>query len=253
MSIEWGQFREISDGKRLKALLRETITPDNYGNGAGQWSLTELINERSGPAMAARRIIEGVGDDGKREGRGPMRGPGGTELAIKLRVLSRQACTEAVDGKGVNWWDTTETEPENYNDEYCPAPDDKPLEGDVVWVKGNALEFDPATGERLIKKYRLALKSRMEAKLGRQIKPQLATHYHDKFTVGADGCITVPYLIAVQVLTQKGKHLVLPRFKNGAGGKPGQTKKERMITNWLFEEAFEQSKDKPHAKAAAVA
>jgi hypothetical protein len=250
MAIDWTRFTGMRERTAIDATLAELITADNYGNGDGQWSLTELINERSAHAIGARRLIEGVGDDGQKTDAGPIRAANGLELAIRLRVLSRQACFEDKDGHGINTWDPTELDAENYNNEYCPKDHEGPDEGDMVWVKGNALRTDPVTKQPLIKKYRMALKARMEAKIGRTVKAQMATHHHDKFKVGADGCINVPYLIAVQLLTTKGRGLVLPRFSSGTA--KSKDAKIRQITNWLFEEAHEQPKDKPREKKTAA-
>ncbi len=236
MAIDWGQFKNAESGAPAAALLIENFRPDNYGKGDGEWCLTEILNARSGAASSAIRYIEGVDSAGKpiKGRRGALRMDDGRELVIKLRVLSRQACTEDSDGKGINTWDTTETDAENYNNEFCPEVGDKPLTGDVVWVKGDARTHDPVTGEPLTKRFRLALVARMEAKLGRKIKPALATHYQDKYTVDKDGCIVVPYVTALQLLSLKGRGLVLPQFKGGA--KRGDKVKSRRITNWLFEE-----------------
>ena len=234
MSIDWTKFTGARNAQEARVKMVEMIRPDNYGKGDGQWCLTELINERSSEAEMAIRHIEGVGTDGKKAQSGAMKTPSGLEFTVKLRVLSRQACFETVDGKGINSWDTTDTEDENWNNELCPLAIDKPVKGDVVWVKGNALTHDPQTGKPLIKRYKLALKARVEAQLGRTIKPHIATHYHEKYTVDANSCITVPYLTAVQLLKSKGRGLVLPQFTEGAGRV--KDKKVRQITNWLFEE-----------------
>lgn len=234
MAIDWSRFTGAKNAQEARVQMVEMIRSDNYGKGEDEWCLTELINERSSESGMAIRYIEGVDPSGKVKEQGAMMTEGGLPFTIKLRVLSRQACFEAADGKGINTWDTTDTDDVNWNNEHCPQVGDKPVNGDVVWVKGNALTHDPATGKPLIKRYKLALKARAEAKLGRTIKPQTATHYHSKYTVDADGCITVPYLKAVQLLSLKGRGLVLPQFSEGAGRL--KDKKVRQITNWLFEE-----------------
>jgi len=234
MAIDWSKFTGAKNAQEARGKMIELIRPDNYGKADGRWSLTELINERSAESQMAIRYVEGVDPAGKKADGGAMKTADGLEFTVKLRVLSRQACFEDKDGRGINTWDTTDTEPENWNNEWCPQVGDKPQTGDVVWVKGNQLTHDPATGKQLVKRYRLALKARVEAQLGRTIKPDVATHYHSKFTVDADGCITVPYLIAVQLLSRKGRGLVLPQFTEGAGRL--KDKKVRQITNWLFEE-----------------
>ncbi len=242
MSIDWGRFRTAKNTQEISKMLLTAIRPDNYGKGDGEWCRTELINERSAAAAIARRYVEGVKNDGSISESGPMRSKDGLEFTVRLKVLSRQACTEDADGHGINTWDTTEVEKENFNREWCPQVDDKPLQGDKVWVKGNAYTHDPETGEPLTKKFRLALKARVEARMGRAIKPALATHRHSKYPVDADGCITVPYITAVQLLSLKGRGLVLPQFKSGASR--GNDKETRQITNWLFEESCDEPQPK---------
>ncbi len=44
----------------------------------------------------------------------------------------------------------------------------------------------------------------------------------------------------MQLLTTKGRGLVLPRFSSGTA--KSKDAKIRQITNWLFEEAFEKPK-----------
>ena len=78
----------------------------------------------------------------------------------------------------------------------------------------------------------MAMKARLEAELGRQIKPELAWHYYTKAPVDKDGCITVEFKHALQLLKTKGKRLVLPQFKAGRRIAEGT----RQITNWRFEE-----------------
>jgi len=232
MAIDWVALRGLRNKQEIEARLRQIIRSDNYGIGDNCWTLTEIINERSNMAESARRIIAGVDMTGREVGGGTLKDAEGNPMRYKLRVLSRQACIDAKDGKGINNWDSTENRPENDNNEYCPIPDDPPKEGDRVWIKGDPITEDPITGERLVKKYKMAMKARMEAELGRQIKPELAFFNYVKVPVGKDGCIRVGYQHAMQLLTTKGKRLVLPQFASGRRS----PENHRQITNWHFEE-----------------
>lgn len=232
MSIDWVALKGLANKQAIEAQLRKIILGTNYGTGPGCWTLTEIINERSSMAESAAIIIAGRGLDGRPSSNGPLRDGSGLPLRFKLRVLSRQACTEAADGKGINNWNSTEAGPENNNNEYCPGPDDPPKPGDMIWIKGDPFIKDPDTGEWLTKRYKMALKARMEADLNREIKPELAHYYYTKVPVGDDGCITVEFDHAMQLLRRKGKRLVLPQFSSGRK----IPEKGRRITNWHFEE-----------------
>lgn len=232
MAFDWVKIRGLKNKQEIEAYLRANISGSNYGIGEDCWTLTELINERSNVAESACRIIAGVDMYGREVGAGSVKDEDGRTLRYKLRVVSRQACTETKDGRGINNWDPTDCELENDNNEICPNPEDLPEEGDRVWIKGDPITHDPISGERLIKKYKMAMKSRMEAELGRQIKPELALYNYTKVSVDKDGCITVGFNHAMQLLTTKGKRLVLPQFSSGRR-RPENT---RQITNWHFEE-----------------
>ncbi len=239
MPLNWSDFINLRNRNEIHRALMPVVTAANYGRAPGQWTLTELISERTNVANCARRLVEGVGLDGKPEKAGPI------PIMIKLRVLSRQACMTAADGEAINTWDTTCTDKVNYNGELCPTVAEKPQAGDVVWVKGDAHTHDPVTGERLTRARRQAMVARKEAELGREIKPNVATHYWTEYPVDADGCITVSYLHACQLLTTKGKRLVLPQHTTS--NRANRDKNIRMITNWLFEEVVPEPKKKPTA------
>ena len=155
MSIDWLALRGLKNKQEIEARLRQIVTGDTYGNGEGCWTLTEIINERSNMAESARLIIAGVDMHGRPVGGGGAKDETGQPLRYKLRVVSRQACTEAADGKGINNWNPLESKEENDNNEYCPSPDEPPKEGDVVWIKGDPITEDPVSGERLVKKYKM--------------------------------------------------------------------------------------------------
>lgn len=244
MSINWVELRGLRNKQEIEARLRQIIRGDNYGIGKDCWTLTEIINERSNMAETARRIIAGVDMSGREVGAGGVKDLDGLPLRYKLRVTSRQACTDAADGKGINNWDSTESRPENDNDEYCPKPQDPPKKGDRVWIKGDPILDDPITGERMVKKYKMAMKARMEAELGRQIKPELAHYNYTKVPVDETGCIRVGFNHAMQLLTTKGKRLVLPQFASGRR----TSSEERQITNWHFEEVPPNKEEKKPRK-----
>jgi hypothetical protein len=244
MSINWAELRGLKNKQEIEAQLRLMVRTDTYGIGKGYWTLTEIINERSNVAESARNIIAGMNERGLIDNELGLKDNEGQPLRYTLRVVSRQACTDAKDGKGINNWNPIESKPENDNNEYCPNPEEPPQEGDRVWIKGNPIINDPVTGERLIKKYKMAMKARMEADLGRQIKPELAHFNYTKVPVDKKGCIRVSFNHAMQLLTTKGKRLVLPQFASGKRA----SEKERRITNWHFEEVPPNKQKKQRTK-----
>lgn len=250
MTIRWGELSELRNKQQIQKRLKGMITASTYGVGPDKWTLTELINERSGPADMARRIIEGVGVDGKIDGQGPMTGADGSVFTVRLRVLTRQACFRDAGGKPINYWDVTDAG-DGEDLEIFPACDDAPQPGDEVWVKGNAITHHPDTGSRLRKQDRIALHRRVEADLGYEVKPDIALFYWTKYPVGHDGCITVSYPHACQLLTTKGKRLVLPEFTTGSRKKKDAQVK-RLISNWQFEEVAPGSEPGSEPVAAPV-
>ncbi len=256
MAINWNALLSTSTKAQVLAALKKIIKIESYGRGEGKWNLTELISESTSYAMVARRMIAGVNDKGVVRPELVLKGGDGLPFRVKLKVLTRQACIAAADGQGINTWDTTKMPGTNDDGELCPALDDKPKPGDVVAVKGDAITHDPITNEPLVARHRRALVQRMEAELDRPIKPDMATYYWTNYTVDKDGCITVSYDHACQLLTTRGHRLVFPKFTSGPNKKPGS----RMILNWLYKEVTpddekkkRKPKDKPHVVDSTAA
>ncbi len=245
--IEWGKLEGIESKNLVEKNLRRLITAETYGGGQGEWSVTELMQERSNQARAASRIIQGIGLDGRPTDWPPVSAVGGGPLLIKLRVLTRQACMMTVDGKPINMWDTTETTEINYNGELCPNEKDKPVEGDQVWVKGQRMTRDGETGKQLKKEVRLAILARYEAEHGYTVKPEVAFCHWHKYTVNKDGCIFVTYNHAMQLLSTRGKRIVFPQWTESRRGKKPREGR-RLITNWHFEEVLPEKKTRKRAK-----
>ena len=256
MTINWTGLAQLRNRQEVHKALGNLITPKNYGTGPDQWCLTELITTGTNASEEVFRLLAGIDQDGKEVNDGAMKDAGGLPLTFKLRVLSRQACFETKDGRGINDWDTTDIVGENDNQELCPAFDELPVEGDVVWVKGNAYTHCPVTGDRVWKKVAKRMIARFESEVGRKVKPFRALWRHSKYPVDADGCITVPYYQAVQLLRNNGFRI--PMYQFTSGPRRGDPKKVRVITNWHFKEVTPDDekkktpKDKPHANAAAV-
>jgi len=236
--MDWTKIKGLQNQQAIEQYLRQLISHETYGRGDDNWNLTELYNERSCYAQSAIRILAGKGENGVDTGRGTVHGPDGQPMRFKLRVLSRQACKETADGDGINWYDP-QVSGTNDNEEVCPAHDEPPQPGDKVWIKGNAILYTDA-GERVTKRHRMAMKARLESQLGREVKPELATYTWFKIPVDEDGCITVTFDQACQLLSTRGKRVASPRFASGKKSKDD----ERRITNWLFEEVIPGDEEK---------
>ena len=245
--LEWGKLAGIESKDLIEKTLRRLIRGDTYGSALGEWSVTELVQERSNHASIASRIIQGIGLDGRATAHPPVTSVNGGPLMITLKVLTRQACMMTVEGKPINMWDTTETTEINYNGELCPNEKDKPMEGDQVWIKGQRMTVDPETGDPLKKEVRLRLRARYEAEHGYAAKAEVAFYHWHKYTVNKDGCITVTYDHALQLLKNKGKRIVLPQWTESRRGKKPREGR-RLITNWHFEEVLPEKKTKRRAK-----
>ena len=216
MAIKWHELKEDLVKHKIYREMQGVITPQNYGNGEGQWSLSDLIHSSDNRKTIAYWILDGVNSKGER-------GPGIRPLNIEFRfkVLSRQACCRDRNGNAI--WFKEESKLESGSpDDIVAEVNDKPLPGDVVEVKGEAEEFDENGKEidsRVLRRW---------AYQGR--RPEI---YHE-FIVDDDGCISVPYPYALTMLTKHGKKITYPRFRKRARN----DKTQRQITNWFFEEVF---------------
>ena len=238
--INWAELNGLRNAQQIHAALTRIVTAETYGEGAGEWTLSELIRERSEYAIRARRLIEGIDDRGEMSGMGPMSGPDGP-LRFKLKVLTRQACMTAGDGQPINTWDTTVTEPTKMRihgvetNELAPDEYDEAKPGDKVWIKGNMIVRDPMTGKRLTKSGKQAMISRKEAELDRPIKSIVALHHWRQVPVDNEGCITVSYLDALHLLSTRGERITTPKHTT-RGTRSKDEAPTRRITNWHFRE-----------------
>lgn len=238
--INWAELNGLRNAQEIYAALARLITPDTYGEGAEKWTLSELIREKSSYALRARQLIEGVDERGKDSGMGPMSGNDG-ELRFKLKVLTRQACKETAAGVPINWWDTTAIEPIPIRihgkeaEELTPGELDSAQPGDKVWIKGNMIVRDPMTGRRLTRPGKQAMISRKESELGYPVKSVVALHRWRKVPVDQDGCITVSYLDALQLLSNNGERISTPQHTT-RGRRSKDEAPTRRITNWHFRE-----------------
>jgi hypothetical protein len=222
MTIQWNSLPAKTTDAKLLAALKKIITPAAYA--AGQWTLTEIHNATDGRALAALRVIEGVGEDGRRDlGRR-------LDMRFRMRVLTRQACIRSATG--ARFWlraEALETEGDTARGDKCCDHAEPPQPGDVVEWKGERRLADsdgnPMTPAAL----------RRLGRIGER-----AEEWHE-YVVDSDGCIAVPYPYALSMLAKHGRRSSLPRFRKQ------MIDRKRRITNWWFEEAPPVSAAMEHA------
>jgi hypothetical protein len=219
--MDFIQLNKINEANRMQVEVGKLLTPDSYK--AGKWTLSEIITEDSIPGMYCLLALTGTKPDGK-----PLTGgPRCPNMFYKLKVLTRQACCRDKDGKTINGWDILpydETNPEGQG--IRPEWEEQPEEGDVVMVKGNMRTEDPDTLAQIGARGRAALSRR-------DIDP----YFKFEYEVDSDGCISVPFEHAAQLLNKNGIRMNAPKFKKLNKVRPdGTYKGQRTITNWHFQE-----------------
>lgn len=249
MSIPWGMIKEKKAAPARQAVIKSLFTSDRYGKGKDSWSLTELATARTSESALVLRMLEGAGLDGRRDPDNALKDSTGREFVFRLRVLTRQACSLTKDGWAINQRSASVVEDDPDERMHAATADEKPQPGDIVKVKGNFRWHDPETGDLLLSSARMALQSRVEGELGRSIKPHDATYHWTDYTVDKDGCITVPFLHALQLLLKRGKRVVNPQFRRGdPPDQTGTKPRARKITNWHFEEVLPERAEKAATK-----
>ena len=219
--MDFSTLAGINETKQLQIAARTILTENGYT--AGKWSLTDIIQNKSVASQYCILALSGSNTDGTRA----ENGAAADGMRYKLKVLTRQACYKDKDGRRINGWDML---PDDGTDPDGPPirPEwkDTPQPGDVVMIKGNQRKDDPETGERLTRESRMGLVHR-----------GYFPFHHKDVIVDTDGCITVGFDDAMQLLTLKGQRVVMPQFRKlNKVTKDGTYEGQRQITNWHFKE-----------------
>lgn len=237
------------DRQSVSKAVREMLTPDNYGSKSGDgWSITDLLHTDDQIGAEAFSMLSGRDSRGKPTNLHPK----AKGMQFKLKVLTRQACYCDSDGGLI-----CGNSPLRYNNQgidytIFPNATDKPVDGDVVRVKWEYIDVDPDTGKYIDS---AAQKQNIEWRHG------LGAVYQQLEYVVEDGCITVPFEIALHLLKKWGKKVVFPQHARKNSNLVGEEyAKQRVITNWRFEEVLPTAKvekqpveDKPkRSRSAAV-
>lgn len=204
-------WNSIPGGNETRLALEKEIRSDNYGFGPGQWNLTGLLNPKAPDTrkrLFALQIVNGdTPSGGKVE---QLVDDEGQPLKFKLKVLTRQACYI----------------PDDIGIRTIPAYDEKPKKGDVVLIKR---DIKTRNGKPLTPNERDFLEANGEF-----------SHDMTRAVVDSDGCITVSFNSAVQLLQQWGERISSPsQFDRGS---------KMRILNWRFAEVDKNGKTRRRQK-----
>ncbi|MCP4677725.1 MAG: hypothetical protein GY854_19850 [Deltaproteobacteria bacterium] len=221
--MQFGNINRNTTRQDLDRQLSNLIQPDKYWN---KWKLTDLLIE---PTFGTRckQLIAGEHPNGKKMQEGGMKDEDGQPLRFRLRVATRQACTEDAKGNPINGWKYQVVEAPPGDNTIYPKRLDPPIPGDIVHVKKEQRERDPDTGEALTPGRRNAMIAKGQDVFIRVRKK-----------VDKDLCIWCTFEEAQQLLTQKGKRLKFPEIQRRdlALDAFNPPRPQREITNWHFEE-----------------
>jgi len=208
--------------EQIKATIEDKslyLSPADEG-----WSVTDALLEGG-------RIGAGVLQSlGSRDLQGEPKAVGDESpiTNIRLKVLSRQACTCDANGKILNT--QSAEKPMSVDPFYMDAPgaDTEPQNGDVVLAKGglrkDMMRMSPLKISTFERQHMHDPKPWKDGK----------RNFFIECVVDDDGCISVKPDIAAQLLTRNGERLVWPKFK--AKNTNNIDKPQRQLTNWLFKE-----------------
>jgi len=214
--MDFTSLDSIKEIEKKRAKINSIISKKNYSGSSDDksWSITDIITQfyRSTCAQMASTHINGDDSKGKKIKLNILE-----SIDVKIKVLSRQACSFDSKGKELNRNPLT--------NEFVLYTE-QPKDGDVVRVKRGALVVNEAT-EKIYTKQEIDNMRMMD----------LPTYKYEDYTVKG-GCIAVTGTDAMHLLSTKGKRIVVPKHKKPHSKfiKDPTLGKERRITNWLFEE-----------------
>lgn len=216
-------FLSMDVDRRGQAIRQALEARENYfGTGERGWTVTEMLIGIDQVTIAVLNALCGTMVTGEKKGAGsrpPIR-------TIKLKVLTRQACSCDAQGNIING---TLTGCDRFAKD-APSIDTPPIPGDIIVVKGD-LRTKEDIGEDPTPRALANFEQRHQHEKFR-FRSALRNNY-DEYEVDADGCITVEPAHAIQLLRRNGEELVFPKFKREA---LGDTRPQRVISNWFFRE-----------------
>lgn len=194
------------------------------------WSITSIVSSTSRANSAAMNVLSrrnmdgGILPDGQSK---PMK-------PIKLKVLTRQACSADKDGKILNHArKLLAHEEDEAKAGSFPRVETLPVAGDFVLVQGDMREINEV-GVRMTPDVAFDFERRHQHEKYKW-KNGLKNFYKD-YAVDEDGCILVEPIDAVQLLKFYGEEVVFPKFRKEDLALESGMKARRVITNWMYRE-----------------
>ena len=257
--MDWNKIPSKGSYPMYMGTLGKLITPKNYGRGPDKWNLTEILRQPDIVRVPALNTI--TGDDVKGNPR-PDRAMklNGIPFMFKLRVMTRQirfgstvGCI-SVDGKKICVTDdeySFHSDGVDEEDKILVEYRDKPKPGDVVRWKDRMREPDNVIDQQTI------MSAQNEPLITAELlEPHLSTEHidswaaagedlyiYEEYEVDENLCINVPIAHAQAMLRKFGHRIARPQWRKMDKPKP-EEKPPRKITNWLFQEAIPQTKER---------
>jgi hypothetical protein len=206
------------DLDRYASAVRAVITPENYGV---RWCATQFADRDALPLPAqacAEDVLTGYSHVDRREDHDRAIGQ---HVTVKLEVLTRQACTRDAAGNKIE----------------DASIDEKPQPGDVI---------DLPVGKRIG-----ARGGPLSAQERAGLRAAGLTENVNKPHQVRDGCIEVPYFLAVGLLADYGFRCTKPQHYTirpsrrdlAMATATGERPRERMVANWIYREVFDDGSD----------
>lgn len=216
-------FKQHDNSRDLERAIGKQLTEDNYMSGDDDsWTLSEIVKASNVSAQFAMCALNGITVNGKKMDDKPCDG-----MKYKLLVTTRQACYKDKHGRKINGFDIMPADGTEIGEGALrPAWKDRPEPGDIVRIKGNPLEYNPDTDQKITQDIKREMVS-----MGQDV------HKYKEYRVDEDLCITLPFEQAAQALMKNGVQLAATKFKRlNRRTKDNDFEGQREIYNWHFKE-----------------
>jgi hypothetical protein len=213
--FSWSDIPDAMSLQRCLAAVRTKMEFVNYGFGPGQWNITDIIKSDDPRKDLCMYVFEGKLEDGKVYEDQKLVGLDGNPMLFKLKVLTRQACTNDSDGHRIF--------------KSKSGLDKSGDTGDFVSEFGDL----PHPGDEI--SFKISFKSRDEdglrmttSKLMSKVMDGQDIYSRRVCRVDKDLCITLPNPFALSALQRHGYRISFPEWD--------VQYKPRKVSNWWFQE-----------------